>query len=125
MSFELTQAFYFEAAHTLARSLETESSRRIHGHTYHAEITVCGEPDARGMVMDLGLLRQAIAKVREQLDHHFLDEVPGLGAPTLENLCRFIATALASELPLLRQVSVARQASGDRCTMQCSGLLLG
>ena len=40
--FELSQSFYFEAAHTLRRDLETAAeaagSRRIHGHTYQAEV---------------------------------------------------------------------------------------
>lgn len=118
--FELTQEFYFEAAHTLAREVETTSSRRLHGHTYHATVTVAGEPDAQGMVMDLALLRGALQIVRAQLDHHFLDEVPGLGRPTLENLCRYIAAALQAPLPGLQQVTVARRASGDSCTWRRS-----
>jgi 6-pyruvoyltetrahydropterin/6-carboxytetrahydropterin synthase len=115
--FELSQSFYFEAAHTLERLYETESSRRIHGHTYMAEIAVQGEPDARGMVMDLAQLRAAIQQVRDQLDHHFLDEVPGIGRPTLENLCVYIHDQVRQHLGhvTISAVSVFRQASGDRC----------
>jgi 6-pyruvoyltetrahydropterin/6-carboxytetrahydropterin synthase len=43
--FELSQKFYFEAAHTLQRTIDAEGSRRIHGHTYHAEATVLGRVD--------------------------------------------------------------------------------
>lgn len=121
MPVDLTQSFYFEAAHTLRRHVEgeVESSRRIHGHTYHAEVTLTGEPDpVSGMVMDLGLVRQALARTREQLDHRFLDEVPDIGPATLENLCRFIATQLQGDLPLLASVSVFRPASGDRATLR-------
>ena len=119
MSYELSQEFFFDAAHTLDRRQETTSSRRVHGHTYHAEITVQGEPDAAtGMLVDLGTLRAAIARVREALDHHLLDDVEGLGPPTVENLCRFIATRLAPEVPGLCAVSVARRASGDRCVLR-------
>ena len=79
----------------LRREIEAGGSRRVHGHTYHAEVFLTGPRDpATGMVLDLGLLRQGLAVVREQLDHHMLDEVPGLGTPTLENLCLFIAQAL-------------------------------
>jgi 6-pyruvoyltetrahydropterin/6-carboxytetrahydropterin synthase len=118
--FELSQSFYFEAAHTLRRPAvghaEAKGSRRIHGHTYTAEVTVRGERDAAtGMVVDLGVLRAAIAAVREQLDHHFLDEVPGVGAPTLENLCAFIHTQIAERVPQVYSVSVQRKSSGDRC----------
>ena len=114
--FELSQTFYFEAAHTLERAVETASSRRIHGHTYGAEVQVRGEPGPDGMVVDLAQLRAAIAEVRETLDHHFLDDVAGLGAPTLENLCLYIHAQIAAKVGSVSAVSVYRSASGDRCT---------
>lgn len=118
MKYELSQRFYFEAAHTLERAIEADGSRRIHGHTYHAEITLEGTPDpANGMLADLGFVRREIARVRELLDHRFLDEVPGIGPATLENLCRFIFVQLTDPLPELIKVSVERQASGDRCCL--------
>ncbi len=120
-TFELSQRFYFEAAHTLRRAEatgEVESSRRIHGHTYSAEITLHGQPDERGMVMDLGLVRAEIAVLRDRLDHRFLDEIEGLGPATLENLCAFIAGALKPRLPALCEVSVWRESSGDRCVLR-------
>jgi 6-pyruvoyltetrahydropterin/6-carboxytetrahydropterin synthase len=118
MKLELTQRFFFEAAHTLERVHETDSSRRIHGHTYHAAATVSGPQDAAtGMVVDLALLRAAIADVRERLDHRFLDEVPELGRPTLENLSLYIAQALTSKHWIVERVEVERPASGDSCRL--------
>jgi 6-pyruvoyltetrahydropterin/6-carboxytetrahydropterin synthase len=117
--FELSQSFYFEAAHTLQRGVErneADGSRRVHGHTYTARVVVQGEADAAsGMVVDLAVLRAAIAAVRDRLDHHFLDEVPDLGRPTLENLCRFIHRHTAVLVPQVCEVSVERKSSGDRC----------
>jgi 6-pyruvoyltetrahydropterin/6-carboxytetrahydropterin synthase len=55
--------------------------------------------------------------LRECLDHHHLDEVEGLGMPTLENLLLFIQRELAN-LPDLSTVSVARDSSGDRCVYE-------
>lgn len=123
MVVELSQRFFFEAAHTLRRTLENESglrdsSLRIHGHTYHAEVMLRGEPDpASGMLVDLAVLRGALAGVRDQLDHRFLDEMAGLGPATLENLCHFIWRALQPQLPQLARVTVERQASGDKCSL--------
>lgn len=118
MNYALTQEFYFEAAHTLARKIESESSRRIHGHTYHVEVTVTGEPNPdTGMIMDLALLRRSIETLRGELDHRMLDEIAELGAPTLENLARFILARLHKEYPALSGVTVARRASGDSCTV--------
>ncbi|MEK8086977.1 6-carboxytetrahydropterin synthase [Aquabacterium sp. A3] len=116
--FELSQTFSFDAAHTLKRQVSPEEaagSRRIHGHTYTAEVMVAGERQAEsGMVVDLAVLRAVIADVRSQLDHHFLDEVAGLGAPTLENLCVFIYAQVRQHLPQVTAVAVSR-AAGDRC----------
>lgn len=118
-TYEVSQRFFFDAAHTLRRDIETESSARIHGHTYQAEVSLGGQPDPQtGMVMDLGHLRALIAGVREQLDHRLLDEVPGLGVPTLENLCSFIANAIAPSAPALCAVRVWRESTGDACLLR-------
>ena len=119
MQFTVSQRFFFDAAHTLKREIKAEGSRRIHGHTYHAEVWLAGprNPDT-GMVIDLGLLRRRLDEVRELLDHHMLDEVPGLGAPTLENLCLFIANEMPDFSPRLSRVRVWREALGDACTLE-------
>jgi 6-pyruvoyltetrahydropterin/6-carboxytetrahydropterin synthase len=122
MHYELSQSFYFEAAHTLERAYETVSSRLVHGHTYHAEIALSGLPDpSTGMVTDLAVVRSAIAQVRERLDHRFLDDVPGLAPATLERLCEFVWQALQPALPTLAAVTVERRASGDRCVLRRRG----
>lgn len=118
MKYELSQRFYFEAAHTLRRTIDAAGSLRIHGHTYHAEVTLVGKPDPQsGMMMDLAFLRQEVNKVREQLDHRFLDEVPGIGPATLENLCAFVYNNLKDTLPNISRVTIERPASGDKCCL--------
>ena len=122
VSYELSQKFYFEAAHSLHREIDAESSRRIHGHTYHAEVSLAGVPGhATGMVADLGVLRREIERIRDLLDHRFLDEVEGIGPATLENLCGYIFDQLKGALPALSQVSIERPASGDRCVLKQCG----
>jgi 6-pyruvoyltetrahydropterin/6-carboxytetrahydropterin synthase len=118
MSYQISQRFFFDSAHTLRREIEADTSRRIHGHTYQAEIMMAGEPDAAtGMVLDLGRVRQAIAGLRDQLDHRMLDDIAGLGPATLENLCAFIWRQLAPTLPGLSGVRVWRDALGDACLL--------
>ncbi len=116
---EISQKFYFDAAHTLRRDIEAEGSRRIHGHTYHAEVSLAGTIDqTTGMVVDLGLVRAAIERLRPRLDHHLLDEVEGLGPATLENLAAFIWRAMAIEISALVQVRIWRDGVGDSCTLR-------
>lgn len=114
--YELSKRFYFDAAHTLHREIDTESSLRIHGHSYRAEVTVRGRPDpTSGMIVDLGLLERKIAEARDALDHRFLDEINDLGPPTMENLCSYIWRRLQDEVTNLARVSIYRDSSGDAC----------
>jgi 6-pyruvoyltetrahydropterin/6-carboxytetrahydropterin synthase len=118
---KLTQTFYFEAAHTL-KQRQTDvhtmlKSETIHGHTYHASISVEGEVGEDGMVKDFNAIGLMVHFIKSHLDHQFLDEVDGLGRPTMENLCLFIANK-AKQLKGLCEVSVERKASGDKCSLQ-------
>ena len=115
--FELTKEFRFEAAHTLERDIDTESSRRIHGHSYRAEIVIAGNPDPKsGMVLDFGKFHAALEDVRLTLDHQFLDEVIGLGIPTMENLCLFIWSRLSDRCRGLKKVTVIRDSAAESCS---------
>lgn len=115
--FELSKQFRFDAAHTLERTIDTESSRRIHGHSYRAEVSVRGRPDpATGMIVDLGLLERSMEDTRDALDHRFLDEINDLGPATMENLCRWIWDRLRPNISNLSRVSVHRDSSGETCS---------
>lgn len=117
---KLTQTFYFDAAHTLNRDINVYDklrSQNIHGHTYHVSISFEGEQNADGMVKDFGQIKYITEDIHLLLDHQFLNEVPDLGIPTLENLCLFIAKRLKN-IKGLCEVSVERKASGDKCTLE-------
>src|SRR5580658_5258765 len=116
--FELSKQFRFESAHTLQRAAdnEPEASRRIHGHSYRAEVVVRGDADpSTGMVVDFGVLERAVEAARLGLDHHFLDDVPDLGPATMENLCIWIWRKVSSCAGLVR-VSVYRDSTGETCS---------
>lgn len=115
--FELSKQFRFDAAHTLDRLIQTESSRRIHGHSYRAEVTVRGRIDpVTGMVVDLGVLEGLMEEARDALDHRFLDEINDLGPATMENLSRWIWDHLKPVVTNLFRVSVYRDSSGEVCS---------
>jgi len=113
---ELTKSFRFEAAHSLPGTTFGEASEEIHGHSFRAEVTVRGTPDPKtGMVVDLGLLERSMADVQKMLDHKLLDKVASLGAPTLENLSRFIWERV-QHAGQLTKVSVHRDSLNESCS---------
>jgi 6-pyruvoyltetrahydropterin/6-carboxytetrahydropterin synthase len=117
MMFELSKQFRFESAHTLDRTVNREASRRIHGHSYRAEVVVRGRADPNtGMVLDLGLLERALEDARLGLDHHFLNEVPDLGLATMENISVWIWRKVSGTCGGIARVTVYRDSTGEACS---------
>jgi 6-pyruvoyltetrahydropterin/6-carboxytetrahydropterin synthase len=114
---EVSKTFRFEAAHTLERTVDGAPSRRIHGHSFRAEVTIRGVADPEtGMVTDLGLVERALAEARDGLDHRFLDEVADLGPATMENLSAWIWRRVAPSAAGLVRVTVYRDSQGEACS---------
>jgi 6-pyruvoyltetrahydropterin/6-carboxytetrahydropterin synthase len=115
--YELSKQFRFDAAHSLERVVDTEPSRRIHGHSYRAEVTLRGMPEAKsGMIVDFGLFERALEEARQGLDHRLLDEVPGLAPATMENIAAWIWNQLSPKLPQIAKVTIYRDSYGETCT---------
>lgn len=115
MKMELKRTFQFEAAHLLPHLPETHKCRRLHGHSFQAEIVVSGEIDPKfGWVMDYADIKAAFQPIWDRLDHYYLNEVPGLENPTSENLAIWIWNELKPRLPQLTEVMVA-----ETCTARC------
>jgi 6-pyruvoyltetrahydropterin/6-carboxytetrahydropterin synthase len=117
MIYELSKEFRFDAAHTLNRSTEVEPSRRIHGHSYRAEVVVRGLPDpTTGMLIDLSLLNRSLEEARDGLDHRFLDAINDLGPATMENLAAWIWRKVETVCPDLWRVTVRRDSDAGACS---------
>ncbi len=114
---ELTQEFGFDAAHYLGQGAPENS--RLHGHSFYVEVTLRGEPDAKtGFLRDLGEVKTALEAIRETLDHRLLNEVDGLGNPTLENLARYIYGLAKTSLPEVARVKIKRPSFGQSCVYE-------
>lgn len=113
---ELTQEFGFDAAHYLDGAPEY---RRMHGHSFYAEVTLRGEPDpATGFLRDFAEVNAVLAAIRDKLDHRLLNEIDGLSKPTLENLARFIFNEARAGLPEVARVKLRRPSYGQTCVYE-------
>jgi 6-pyruvoyltetrahydropterin/6-carboxytetrahydropterin synthase len=114
---EITQEFGFDAAHFLG--VGAAENRRVHGHSFYVEVTLRGEPSpATGVLRDLGEVNEALKAIRTGLDHHLLNEVEGLGLPTLENLARYIYARAHAALPEVVRVRIRRPSFGQSCVYE-------
>ncbi len=104
---EVERTFSFEAAHHLPLLPEGHKCRRPHGHSYEVTITVFGDLDANGMVIDYEMLGEAWENVGERLDHRDLNELRWPSdlerplfqpQPTTEVIARWIAGQIRKEL---------------------------
>jgi 6-pyruvoyltetrahydropterin/6-carboxytetrahydropterin synthase len=87
----------------------------LHGHSFRIEIHVEGTPDPEtGWLMDFADIKAAFLPIYDQLDHHYLNDVPGLENPTSERLAQWIWQQLKPRLPELSQVVVH-----ETCTSGC------
>jgi len=113
---QIYKEFLFEAAHRLPGAPEGSPNARIHGHSFRARVTIAGEPNPEtGVIFRLDHLAEAMEETRRDLDHHYLNEVPGLEVPTLERLTVFIWNRLANRVPGLAEVAVSRDSCREGC----------
>lgn len=114
---EISHRFGFDAAHYFDTYPEGHLNRGVHGHSFQVEVALEGEPDARtGFVADFGELERASAELRAALDHRLLNEIEGLGQPSLENLAVWLWRRLAPRFTTLACVTVRRDSAGQSCT---------
>lgn len=94
---------HFDAAHAL-RGYRGKCEN-LHGHRW--QIVACAESsvlDDVGMAVDFGVLKGALDEVLQDLDHHYLNEIPPFDQvnPSSENIARIIFERLAEKLPQVR-----------------------
>jgi 6-pyruvoyltetrahydropterin/6-carboxytetrahydropterin synthase len=114
---ELSQEFGFDAAHYLGNG--AAENRRLHGHSFYAEVTLRGEADpATGFLRDFGEVDAALKAIRETLDHRLLNEIEELGVPTLENLAKYIFVRAKVALPEVVRVKLRRPSYHQACVYE-------
>ncbi len=115
MNVKLSKQFHFEAAHDLPTFPDGHKCRRLHGHSFRFDVVVEGPVDpAKGYLIDYGDLRNATDPIVKQLDHFYLNSLPGLANPTSEMLAKWIWDRLKPQLPLLSAIIIY-----ETCTSAC------
>lgn len=112
---EIFKIFTIEAAHRLPNLPAEHKCSRLHGHSFHIEVHVSGPvQEQAGWVQDFADIGASFRPLFEQLDHYYLNEIPGLENPTSENLAKWVWQRLKPQLPLLSKIVVR-----ETCTAGC------
>ena len=112
---EIYKEFSFEAAHRLPHVPAGHQCARLHGHSFYVTLFVKGEiGETTGWVMDFADIKTHFAPLHAQLDHFYLNEIPGLENPTSENIAKWIWQRLKPSLTQLSQVQIK-----ETCTSGC------
>jgi len=112
---EIFKEFTFEAAHRLPNLPPEHKCSRLHGHSFRVRVCVAGTVDERtGWVMDFGDIKAACKPVIDELDHRYLNEIPGLENPTSERIAMWLWHRLRPLLPQLSAIEVR-----ETCTAGC------
>ena len=99
--------FTFDSAHFLPHVPEGHKCAKMHGHTYALSVFVEGEPDQKtGWIIDYADLKMHIKPIFDILDHHLLNEIPGLENPTSEILAIWLWNKLKPLIPELKRIEL-------------------
>ena len=112
----MKKEYRFEAAHRLPRVAASHKCARVHGHSYKLELCVTGAVDpATGWLIDFGVLDERWAVLFERLDHHYLNDVPGLENSTCEVIAGYVWNELKPHISQLSAITVW-ETSDSCCT---------
>ncbi|QCI22268.1 6-carboxytetrahydropterin synthase QueD [Buchnera aphidicola] len=115
MTTTIFKEFIFEAAHYLPYVSKGHKCGRLHGHSFSVRLELKGTVKKEtGWIIDYSDIKLKFKPIYDQLDHNFLNKIPGLENPTSEILARWIWNNLKSKLPLLTAVIVK-----ETCTSGC------
>ncbi len=99
--------FTFVAAQRLTGVGADHPAAALHGHTFNGTLRLHGTPDAAtGWVIDPADLKREIDAVLADIDHQYLNELPGLENPSTERLCGYLRDRLAQRLSAAGTVTV-------------------
>ncbi|HEX8312946.1 MAG TPA: 6-carboxytetrahydropterin synthase QueD [Chthoniobacteraceae bacterium] len=116
MHVRLTKDFTFEAAQTLPSAPEGHKCHKMHGHSFKVEVSVEGEVNPEtGWFYDHAVIGRAMKPLVEQLDHSYLNEIPGLENPTIENMAAWFWRKIEAQCPGLCEI-VIHETPTARCS---------
>jgi 6-pyruvoyltetrahydropterin/6-carboxytetrahydropterin synthase len=97
----------FESALQLSHLPVGDKHRKLHGHSYMIRLHLMAELDkVMGWTVDYGDVKALFKPVYQQLDHHRLDQIPGVKQADHASLLYWIKQQMAEALPQLDRIDL-------------------
>ena len=114
-SVEIFKEFTFESAHRLPNVVAGHKCGRLHGHSFKVALHLTGPLDPHtGWIRDFSEIKAIFKPIYEQLDHNYLNDIPGLENPTSEVIAKWIWEQVKPLIPELSKVRIH-----ETCTSGC------
>jgi 6-pyruvoyltetrahydropterin/6-carboxytetrahydropterin synthase len=115
----ISQDFNFEAAHCMPKQMQFPGQQQIHGHSFTVKMELKGEASVNdGTIENFELVVRKFRDLVNKLDHTFLNDIPGLENPTMENIGLWLLNRGLQIDPRLNAVTVGRPTLGQICKIQ-------
>lgn len=111
----ITRRYSFEAAHWLPKVPEEHKCRRLHGHNYLVDVTIGGQVNEIGFIIDFWDLDKIVDPIIQLVDHRTLNDIIGLENPTAEFIGTWFMYKLNGTLPLKHSIANIRIYETSNC----------
>lgn len=114
----IMRRYHFESAHFLPKVPEGHRCRNMHGHNYKLDVCIHAEElNEAGFVVDFLELDEILKPILFLVDHHLLNEVPGLENPTAEIIAKWFFYKIDNRIKHLScNIQNARIWENDDCS---------
>lgn len=97
----------FESALRLDNAPTEDPRKKLHGHSYLVRLHLTAPLDrVMGWTVDYGDVKKFFKPAYEQLDHHLISDVSGIGAEGSVSIARWIKARLYPMLPELDRIDI-------------------
>jgi len=98
--------YRFESAHHLPNVPDGHPCGRIHGHGFEVILHANQSINEQDMGVDYDFLDKCWAPLHKELDHTYLNDIPGLENPTSEMIAAWVWKRMKEKVPQLSWVTV-------------------
>jgi 6-pyruvoyltetrahydropterin/6-carboxytetrahydropterin synthase len=106
-NYRIWKEMRFESAVRLVRAPDSDKRSQLHGHSFITRLHLSAPlDDVMGWTVDYGDVKQIFKPVYKQLDHHPLEQLPGIEDTDTVSILHWMRGEIAESLPQLDRIDL-------------------